>query len=75
MDKIKLVFSNSIYMLKSVWTFNKLLFWGRLLNSMLNGIIAPLNAYILKILVEILELYYYNIVCMTIFIVKLLTSH
>lgn len=52
MDKIKLVFSNSIYMLKSVWTFNKLLFWGRLLNSMLNGIIAPLNAYILKILVE-----------------------
>jgi len=52
MSKIKIIFSNSTYMFKSMWNFNKLLFWGRLFNSILNGIIAPLNAYILKILVE-----------------------
>ena len=52
MSKIKIIFSNSTYMFKSMWNFKKLLFWGRLFNSILNGIIAPLNAYILKILVE-----------------------
>lgn len=35
-----------------VWNFNKSLFWGKLTISALNGIIAPLNAYVLKVLVE-----------------------
>lgn len=39
-------------MFRVVWRFNKSLFWGRLSESALNGIIAPLNAYILKVLVE-----------------------
>lgn len=52
MNKIKCIFSNAIYMFKVVWGFNKSLFWGRLLTAALNGIIAPLNAYMLKILVE-----------------------
>ena len=52
MSKLKLIFSNAIYMFKVIWSFNKSLFWGRLFISTLNGIIAPLNAYVLKILVE-----------------------
>ena len=52
MSKIKLIFSNTIYMFKVIWSFNKLLFWGRLFISILNGLIAPLNAYALKVLVE-----------------------
>ena len=52
MKKIKLIFSNIIYMFDVVWNFNKALFWGRLSISALNGIIAPLNAYVLKVLVD-----------------------
>ncbi len=35
-----------------MWRFNKMLFGGRLFSSILNGIVPPLNAYILKILVD-----------------------
>lgn len=60
MRKIKLVFSNAIYMFKVIWSFNKSLFWGRLLISTLNGVIAPLNAYMLKVLVEKITAFNWN---------------
>ncbi len=52
MVKIKSTFSNAIYMIKTIWRFSKTLFLGKLLISILNGIISPLNAYLLKILIE-----------------------
>ena len=39
-------------MFKSMWNFNKALFAGKWFLAVLNGITAPINAYLLKILVE-----------------------
>jgi len=60
MSKIKLMFSNAVYMFKVIWNFSKSLFLGKMLLAILNGVIAPLNAYILKILVERITAFDWN---------------
>lgn len=60
MSKIKLMFSNAVYMFKVIWNFSKSLFLGKMLLAILNGVIAPLNAYILKILVEKITVFDWN---------------
>lgn len=60
MSKIKLIFSNAVYMFKVIWNFSKSLFFGKMLLAILNGVIAPLNAYILKILVEKITVFDWN---------------
>ena len=60
MSKIKLMFSNAVYMFKVIWNFSKSLFFGKMLLAILNGVIAPLNAYILKILVEKITVFDWN---------------
>ncbi len=60
MSKIKLMFSNAVYMFKVIWNFSKSLFLGKMLLAILNGVIAPLNAYILKILVESITAFDWN---------------
>ena len=60
MSKIKLMFSNAVYMFKVIWNFSKSLFFGKMLLAILNGVIAPLNAYILKILVERITAFDWN---------------
>lgn len=60
MSKIKLMFSNAGYMFKVIWNFSKSLFLGKMLLAILNGVIAPLNAYILKILVERITAFDWN---------------
>lgn len=60
MSKIKLMFSNAVYMFKVIWNFSKSLFLGKMLLAILNGVIAPLNAYILKILVERITVFDWN---------------
>lgn len=60
MSKIKLIFSNAVYMFKVIWNFSKSLFFGKMLLAILNGFIAPLNAYILKILVEKITVFDWN---------------
>lgn len=72
MNKIKLMFSNTIYMLKVVWEFNRSLFWGRLLTATLNGIIAPLNAYMLKILVEKITSFRWNEALITVSLIAII---
>ncbi len=52
MCKIKSILSNTLYMFKTMWRFSKTLFVGRLSIALLNGIVTPLNAYILKVLVD-----------------------
>ena len=52
MVKLNQIFQNITYMFKAMWNFSKILFWGKFLIAVLNGIIAPLNAYIVKILIE-----------------------
>ena len=52
MKKLYLIISNAIYMFKTMWSFNKTLFAGRLTTSILNGIMLPLDAYILKVLID-----------------------
>ena len=54
------MFSNAVYMFKVIWNFSKSLFFGKMLLAILNGIIAPLNAYILKILVERITAFDWN---------------
>lgn len=39
-------------MCRTVWEFDKILFLGKLSIAILDGIIVPLNAYVLKVLVE-----------------------
>ena len=60
MSKIKLMFSNAVYMFKVIWNFSKSLFFGKMLLAILNGVIAPLIAYILKILVEKITVFDWN---------------
>lgn len=60
MSKIKLMFSNAVYMFKVIWNFSKSLFFGKMLLAILNGVIAPLNAYILKKLVEKITVFDWN---------------
>lgn len=60
MSKIKLMFSNAVYMFKVIWNFSKSLFLGKMLLAIFNGVIAPLNAYILKILVEKITVFDWN---------------
>lgn len=60
MSKIKLMFSNAVYMFKVIWNFSKSLFLGKMLLAILNGVIAPLNAYIIKILVERITAFDWN---------------
>ena len=50
--KLKTVFHCVGYMFKSMWAFNKGLFVGEVLTAVLNGVIAPVNAYLIKILVD-----------------------
>ena len=52
MLKIKSIFYNIRYMFKAMWSFSKTLFVGKFFLAVLNGIMAPINAYILKILIE-----------------------
>lgn len=52
MLKIKSIFYNIRYMFKAMWSFSKALFVGKFFLAVLNGIMAPINAYILKILIE-----------------------
>lgn len=45
MSKIKLMFSNAVYMFKVIWNFSKSLFLGKMLLAILNGVITlPLRA-------------------------------
>lgn len=39
-------------MLKSMWTFSKIMFIAEWLLAFINGILAPINAYLLKLLIE-----------------------
>lgn len=52
MNRIKSVFSNMLYIFAEMWRFSKTLFVGRLSLAILNGFIPPLNAYVLKVLIE-----------------------
>lgn len=52
MLKQKAIFANLGYMINVMWGFSKQLFFGKLLISVLNGVSAPINAYIVKVLIE-----------------------
>lgn len=52
MGKLKQISTNIVYMFSTMWNFSKTLFCGKFLIAVLNGVIAPLNAYIVKILIE-----------------------
>lgn len=52
MKKIATVLSNQFYMLKQMWCFSKPLFIGRLVITLINGIVPPINAYLAKVLVD-----------------------
>ena len=52
MSKIKSIFETMFYIFAEMWQFSKTLFAGRLSLAILNGFIPPLNAYMLKVLIE-----------------------
>ena len=52
MNKIRSILSNMFYIFAEMWQFSKTLFAGRLSLAILNGFIPPLNAYMLKVLIE-----------------------
>lgn len=52
MRKIPSILSNMLYIFAEMWRFSKTLFIGRLSLAILNGFIPPLNAYVLKVLIE-----------------------
>lgn len=71
MLKIKSIFYNIRYMFKAMWSFSKALFVGKFFLAVLNGIMAPINAYILKILIENITKKDFEISIITIAIIML----
>ncbi len=71
MLKIKSIFYNIRYMFKAMWSFSKALFVGKFFLAVLNGIMAPINAYILKILIENITKKEFEISIITIAIIML----
>lgn len=58
-------------MFKSMWNFSKVLFVGKCFLAVLNGIIAPINAYLLKVLIENITKKDFNISLWTIVLITL----
>ena len=52
MLKFKSIFYNIKHMFKAMWNFSRVLFAGKFFLAVLNGIMAPINAYLLKILID-----------------------
>ena len=50
--KFKSIFYNIKHMFKAMWKFSKVLFAGKFFLAVLNGIIAPINALLIKVLIE-----------------------